>query len=389
MKKVVFITSRFPYPLDKGDKLRAFHQIKDLSGYADVHLISISEEEPSPSDFQALSSYCSSIDNFVLSKPKRLLRVFGAVFSNQPFSVSYFFNPTIKKAIAQRIRAIQPEVIHCHLIRTAPYLPQETTARTSIDFMDCFSLGALKERNATQNPLRKLFLQQEYRRLLRAEREAFQNFNIHYVIAGPDRDALSVEDSSRIQILPNGVDFNTFYPSQPEYEKKFALLFSGHMGYKPNISAARFAAEKIIPEVSEDYNLLIAGIGITQEIAKFRSEQIHVETEFPHIREAFWQSKILLAPMMISIGLQNKILQAMAMKIPVVCTPQANLSINAPHGVAICTASAPHEFKAAIDRLMHDHTFYEQLAEEGYVFVKANFDWAHIHAGFAQTLLEL
>ena len=142
---VVFITSRFPYPLNKGDKLRAFWQIKGLSEYMNVHLISLSEQDVSPQSIEALNPYCKSINNFVLSKPRRYLRMLLDVFSNRPLSVSYFYNPRIKKSISRLMDQISPDYIHCHMIRTALYMDHTKACITSIDYMDCFSLGALKE----------------------------------------------------------------------------------------------------------------------------------------------------------------------------------------------------------------------------------------------------
>lgn len=187
-------------------------------------------------------------------------------------------------------------------------------------------------------------------------------------------------------ILSNGVDFDVFHPK--EMAKEYDLLFSGHMGYIPNIAAARYAIKEIIPILSSKSKLLVAGIGVTPEISKLKNDRVIIQEHFTHIREAFWKSKILLAPMNISIGLQNKLLQAMAMKIPVVCTPQANASINAPVGIAICTATEPKEFDLAIQRLLKDAHYYEHITNNAYAHVKKNFNWNIINAQFAKTLLE-
>jgi len=385
-KDILFLTSRFPYPLNKGDKLRAYFQIKDLSRFANIYLISLSEKPIEQTDLDALNPYCKSIKNYVLPKNKRLLRVCKSIFSSQPFSVNYFYNSKIKKEINQQIKEIKPDLIHCHLIRTVRYIDSSYYPITSIDFMDCFSIGTLKELKETNNLIRKIFLRVEYTRLVKAERESFEKFNRHFIISQQDKDALPLADASSIEILRNGVDFNVFYPKT--IAKEYDLLFSGHMAYVPNIAAAKYAIQQVVPILPPSNKLLIAGIGVTPEITSLKSNQVIIQEHFPHIREAFWKSRILVAPMIISIGLQNKILQAMAMKIPVVCTPQANAAINAPEGIAILTATEPQQFVHAIQRLLDDEDYYQEIANQAYNYVRANFDWETINADFATTLLD-
>jgi polysaccharide biosynthesis protein PslH len=386
-KDIVFITSRFPYPLNKGDKLRAFHQIKSLSKSANIYLISISKNQLSKEDLRALTPYCRSVDNFVLSQTKSIISLFKGLFSNKAFSVSYFYHRSFQKLIDMKIKEINPDIIHCHLIRTAQYVNSSHIAIKTIDYMDCFSIGAFKELNNTKNVFKKLFLQIEYKRLIKSEQSSFKKFNKHFIISQPDKDALPVKDSSQVMVLQNGVDFKTFYPN--ELPKEYDLLFSGHMGYVPNIAAAKYAITKIFPILPTPRKLLIAGIGTTSKISNLKSDKIIIQEHFTHIREAFWKSKILLAPMNISIGLQNKILQAMAMKVPVICSQQANMSINAPVGTSILTAAEPQEYIEAINLLLDDDEYYQLIANQGYQFVKNNFDWDIINNQFAEILLDL
>lgn len=383
-KELVFITSRFPYPLDKGDKLRAYHQIVGLHEFAKIHLISLSESQPSALDLEALAPYCESIHNFQLSKTKRFWRLVRGIFSKRPFSLSYFYNSTVQKKIDLLLTQIAPEIVHCHLLRSAQYLSLSSKAIRSLDYMDCFSSGALKEMKASKSIFKRQFLRIEYKRLLKAEREYFDCFDQHCIISKSDREVLPLKEHSKVRVLPNGVDFATFYPQ--ETTKEYDLLFSGNMRYIPNIYAANYAVSDILPVLPKLRSLLIAGIGATGQISKLKSQQVRIQQQFPHIREAFWKSRILLAPMNISIGLQNKIVQAMAMRIPVVCSDQANASIQAPVGTAILTATEPFEFVKAIERLLTDEIFYNQIADEGLVFVRKNFDWKTINTQFAQSI---
>lgn len=386
-KSILFITSRFPYPLNKGDKLRAYHQIKDLSQHATVHLVCVADEKPSDEDLDAMRPFCSSMHVFFLPKWRRLLRIFIDIFSVMPPSVSYFYNARVANEVDEICRKIKPDVVHCHLIRTAKYIPQSYNGIRSIDYMDCFSMGAKKELGYTNNVFRKVLLSFEYGRLKKFEKTCYHWFERHFIISKPDREALPFEERNQVEILLNGVDFDSFFAK--EMEKKYDVLFSGHMGYIPNITAAKYAIEEIMPVLPQELKLLVAGIGVTPGIRKFEGDRIIVKEKLPHIREAFWTSKILLAPMNISIGLQNKILQAMAMRIPVVCSSAANASIDAVPGISILEANTPEEYKDHILRLVDDEGFYNRIADSAFDFVHKHFVWDKINGIFAKELFDL
>lgn len=386
MKSILFITSRFPYPLDKGDKLRAYNQIKSLSKIAEIHLVSLSETEPSVEEFSILQKYCKSVTNYVLPKYKRFFGLVWSVFSGAPFSVGYFFSFSIKRKINRLIRELNPDIMHCHLIRCSEYVSTVASPVMSLDYMDCFSLGALKELKSTNSWFRKWFLKFEYPRLLKYEKKVFDQFDKHCIISETDRNALPVKNPNNVEVVSNGVDRSIFYPF--ETDKQYDLLFSGHMGYIPNISAAKYAATEIIPKLPSSIRLLVAGIGATTEIKRLQNDQVIVQEKFPHIREAFWVSKILVASVNISIGLQNKIIQAMAMKIPVVCSPVANASIKAPVGTCILEANNPEEYVNAISLLLNDSDYYQSIASEAYKFVKSHFDWDSINLQYGKKLIE-
>jgi glycosyltransferase involved in cell wall biosynthesis len=150
------------------------------------------------------------------------------------------------------------------------------------------------------------------------------------------------------------------------------------MGYPPNIESAYYAATQIMPLLQKKYpdiRLLIAGINAPERIKSLKSENIIIIEEWEFIRDAFAQSKIMLAPMLISIGLQNKILQAMAMKLPTIASSLANNAINAPENTAILIANTPGEYAAKITELLGNPLRMEQLATTAYEFVIQNYSW--------------
>jgi polysaccharide biosynthesis protein PslH len=174
-----------------------------------------------------------------------------------------------------------------------------------------------------------------------------------------------------------------------EREKKYDLIFAGNMNYPPNIESALYIAQKIMPQLLKkkpDIKLVIAGATPAKEILKLESNNIHVTGWVDDIREVFAESKIHLAPMLISIGLQNKILQAMAMKIPCIVSSLANNAIHAPTDDCLLIADKPEEYVDKILLLLNDKALCTKLSENAYGFVHKNFDWAAMVAPLEKIL---
>lgn len=386
--KIIILTSRFPFPLEKGDKLRIYNQIKHLSENNEVILITISSKKISEEDLNRLKSFCKEIYVFQLSKFDLSVNLIRSLFNGLPFQVGIFFKKSYKKKIQNIIKRIKPDAVYCHLIRMSEYVKEMNSFPKTLDYMDAFSKG-IERRAETSSPIMKSFLKFEYNRLVSYEKSIFDKFEKKVIISEQDRDLIPHKEKEKIEILPNGVDHDVFYPL--EREKKYDLLFTGNMGYPPNIESAIYTAKKILPlihrGINREINLLIAGVNPPREVTNLHSSKIHVVTEFSHIREAFAQSKIMLAPMLISIGLQNKILQAMAMKIPCVCSSLANNAIKAPNNICILEANYPEEYVEKIQLLLENKELSDVIVENAYNFVRKHYNWKVLNTKLERTIL--
>jgi glycosyltransferase involved in cell wall biosynthesis len=376
MARIFVITSRYPYPLEKGDKLRIYNQLKYLSHYHEIHLFAINEIGPTKEQVDALSPYCTSIHTHVLPTYKRIFKLWGALFSKRPLQVQYFYSPRAKKEVVRLISLLKPNHIYCHLTRTSEYVKDLDEYSKTIDFMDCFSKGFKLKLEETRNPFLNAFYRFEYRRQSGYERSVFSKFNCHTIISYQDREAIDHPLKARIEVVPNGVDFNIFFPIMAE--KKYEVMVTGNMGYGPNIDAAYFAATKVMPALLRAFptaRLLIAGVNAPSKLKRLQSGNIDVVEKFHHIRDAFAQSVVNLVPVVTSIGLQNKILQGMAMKIPTVATPAGMHGINAEGLNVMLIGNTAEELAAHIGTLLSQQEKREQLAERAFNYVRRYFDW--------------
>jgi len=386
--KIIILTSRFPFPLEKGDKLRIYNQIKHLAENNEVILITLSSKKVTEENLNRLKSFCKEVYVFQLSKLDLSVNLLRSIFNGLPFQVGIFFKKSYKKKIQNLIKKIKPDAVYCHLIRMSEYVKDMNTFPKTLDYMDAFSKG-IERRAETSSPLMRSLLRFEHSRLVKYETSIFDKFERKVIISEQDRDLIPHKEKEKIEILPNGVDHNIFYPI--EREKKYDLLFTGNMGYPPNIESAIYTAKKILPlihkNVDSRINLLIAGVKPPREVTNLHCDKIHVVTEFSHIREAFAQSKIMLAPMLISIGLQNKILQAMAMKIPCVCSSLANNAIKAPNNICILEANNPEEYVEKVQMLLENNELLNEIVENAYNFVRKNYNWKVLNTKLERTIL--
>lgn len=368
MKKLVILSSRFPYPLEKGDKLRLYHQIKSLSKHFDIHLLSIVETVPLQGIAQAVTQYCKGFKYYKLSKPKQAIGLAGNIFRKLPFQVRYFYDKETKEKITKEIESINPDVVYCQLIRMVPYTVGLNYPMV-LDYMDAFSLIMNRRYENTSSAFKKWMYKLEAERLERYESQVQDQFSVKTVISDKDRVALS--STQGLEIISNGVD--TSYYNLAQLSKDYDLLFAGNMGYHPNVSAAKYLVNEIVSD--KNMKVLIAGARPTHEVEKLASENVTVSGWVEDIRQSYHRSKIFVAPLFQGAGQQNKILQAMAMGVPCITTTIVNDAIGAKHGEEIMIANNVEEFRSHIETLLKDKALSHQIAKQARTFVENQHNW--------------
>src|ERR1035437_1024706 len=373
--KIFVILSRVPYPLEKGEKLRAFHQIKELSKHNDIFLFALNDASFHPKALEELKPYCKAIKFYHFKKKDIFKNLISAFFSKLPMQVGYFYNGWIKKVMMQDIKKFAPDLIYCQLIRTAEYVKEIKDIPKLIDYMDVFSKGVERRIEKVPFYLKPVF-NMEYKRLLKYEHDVFDDFTYKTIISVQDRSHIPHPDKEKIVVIPNGVDTDFFFPV--EIEKEYDILFSGNMSYPPNVDSAVYLVEEILPlllPTHPDLKVLISGADPSKKVQSLQSKNVIVSGWVDDIRESFAESKMLVAPMQLSIGLQNKLLQAMAMGIPVITSILANNAIHATPDNQILVAENPKEYASHILSLLDNPYKANAIAANALEFVKSNFTW--------------
>ncbi|MGI4875382.1 MAG: glycosyltransferase [Janthinobacterium lividum] len=385
--KILVLLSRFPYPLDKGDKLRAYYQLRYLAGQGhEVCLFALSDEEVSAGDLAAVRPLCAGgLHLHRLRRPAQGRSLGRALATaGRPLQVGYFYQAQAQALFDKLLAVFRPDHVYCQLIRMAEYLRRHAgQLGMTLDYMDVFSAG-MARRVAQAPRWQRPILALEARRLAAYEAEVFDWFAHHTIISDQDRQLIQHPGRGQIRVVPNGIALDYFQP-QLQAAKTHDLVFCGNMAYHPNVDAACWLAEEIVPLLRQRHpqaRLLVAGTTPSPRVqALARRPGVEVSGWLPDIRTAYAQARVFVAPMRVGTGLQNKLLEAMAMQVPCVTTPLANNALHSTPGQHLLVADAAGSLAAAIGSLLADEAAAARLAENGRNFVRQHYDWAAATAG--------
>lgn len=372
-KKLVIVLSRFPFPLEKGDKLRSYYQIKELSDRFSIHLIALSDTPVEENSIQELKKYCDSVTVHRLSKLSILFNSFIALIGKKPIQVGYFFNYAIHKKINTSLNTIRPDHILSQLIRTTEYTKNYHHCPKTLDYMDALSKGM--ERRIERAPwYKKWFFKTEYKRLLIYERIMFDYFDKKTIISEQDKRYIFHPEREQIVCVPNGIDTHFLEPVQ--VEKKYDFAFVGNMNYPPNVEAVVFIVNEILPAFP-NAKLLVAGATPHPKLVKLAKDNANVVISgwIDDIRTAYASAEIFFAPMKTGTGMQNKLLEAMALGVPCVTTSLANNAIGAVHNESIIVCDTHQQMILQLKELIQHPELREKIGSVGKQFVSERYSW--------------
>ncbi|HOW30560.1 MAG TPA: glycosyltransferase [Bacteroidales bacterium] len=381
--RIFVLLSRVPYPIEKGDKLRAYHQLKNLARNNEIILVALNRGPVDALAVKKLEEFCSQVHVIRFSHLQIAFNILKVLFTGKPFQVGYFYNRKAKIRINKLLAQTKPQHIFCQLLRVAEYVRKAEYPKT-LDYQDVFSMGMKRRSDTATWWLKPLFLL-EYRRLLKYENSLFDDFDNKTIISVPDRDLIPHPSNKSIVVIPNGVDHNYF--KTLVRPKTYDVVFTGNMGYAPNVNAAEYLMGEIIPIVRNKIpgvSVMLAGATPHPRIQALANNKTKITGWVEDMRECYAASRIFIAPMRIGTGLQNKLLEAMAMGLPCITSSLANQALGAAENVEILVGRSPDEFASHIVRLLSDDEFAGKIAKAGQAFVQNTYDWQK-----STTILEI
>lgn len=371
--KIVMILSRFPYPLDKGDKLRAYHQLLHMSKSMDIHLVCITTQRVMKKDIDEVMPYIQSLKLYPCNLLQSLQGIIYALQNKFPLQVGFFYQKKRVEEIQEYIKNIAPSYVYCQLSRTALY-GKFFKGYNIVDMQDAFSANYLRSISKS-TLLKKWFFKREYSTMCAFEENMLQWFSYCTIISQFDKNQINA-DAHNLMVVPNGVDTSFFAPIITE--KKYDILFVGNMSYEPNILAAKYIYEKIIPTIVKiipNIRVCIAGAHATKACKNMLHNNLQILGYSPDIREVYLSAKIFIAPLFTGAGMQNKILEAMSLALPCVTTTLVNSSIMATHSSQILIADTVSGFCEHVQKLLQHKELQNEIGQEARKYIVENFQW--------------
>lgn len=402
--RILVVLPRFPWPLEKGDKLRAYHQIVELSKRHEIYLFAVSHCRVEPEHVKALEPFCREIRVVHLNRIVCGLNVLRSWVSSKSLQMGYWNTKSSKRACKAFAREVQPDVIYSQMVRTMPLVARLPYPKV-MDFQDALSMNT--ERRMEQSKgFWHYVLHYEFKMLRSSEYKAFSIFDALTIISEVDSEAIPHKKNGEIHIVPNGVDFEYFRVSEflsdqvseslshsaTQSLSHFSLVFCGNMAYAPNVDAARYLVNDVMPLVWQRHpetTLLLAGADPKPSVRLLASKHVTVSGRLADIREAYASSTVFVAPMRLGSGLQNKLLEAMSMRLPCVTTSLAAKPLLTEGQAPLLVADTPEALADSIVRLLDSQELRDSLAAEGNSFVRDNYSWSSAVEPLEQILQSL
>ncbi|MFG0319034.1 MAG: TIGR03087 family PEP-CTERM/XrtA system glycosyltransferase [Planctomycetota bacterium JB042] len=373
--RILYLCHRIPFPPDKGDKIRSYHQVEHLGRRHEVDLFTLIDDPADRRHVDPLRGLVGRRTVEEIDPPAARVRALIGLATGEPLSVRAFRNAPLRDAVRRAFAEEAYDLAFVFSSNMVPYLDGFEGPRV-LDYVDVDSAKWTAYADGAALPLRWLYAR-EGRRLRSVEAAAAARAELTVVCAEKEEEELlRFASPRRVEVVPNGTDVTRFSPGATDVPP-FDVVFTGAMDYRANVDAIVWFADECLPRIRErrpETGLSIVGSNPTREVRALGERPGvtvtgRVEEVPPYLRAA----RVAVAPLRVARGIQNKVLEAMACGTPVVATGAALGGIGAPPAVA--RADDPAAFADAVAALLADEAVRTARGREGREWVVQHFDW--------------
>ncbi|MCX7665121.1 MAG: TIGR03087 family PEP-CTERM/XrtA system glycosyltransferase [Gemmataceae bacterium] len=377
--ELLLLTHRVPYPPDKGDRIRTYHTLRCLAPFAKIHLIALADEPVPAQSVTVLKQLCERVEIIPIGK-SRWLRAGFSLLSGGSISEGAFFHPQMFSTVKQWASQTRFTSALASSSALAQYLWLHELDQTIriVDVVDVDSQKWFDYAAASRFPKSWLY-SLEGKRLRRTERAITQK--AHAVTLVSEGEAAMFREFAStgvVRAVTNGVDLDYYHPQENVSESQQDCVFVGALDYKPNVDAAIWFSREIWPTIHRhkpEQKLKLVGrqpMPSVQALASLAG--VEVVGQVPDVRPYLHRCAVVVAPLRIARGLQNKVLEAMSAGKPVVASPQA-LGGFRTEGNPARVASTPEQWTEQILALLDDPQTRQRLGVEGRQFAQQYHHW--------------
>lgn len=378
--EILYLCHRFPYPPDKGERIRAFHQIRSLARHHRVHLLALADGAvPDPGPLQEI---CARVEVFPVSRSGAYLRSALGIFRPRPLTLSFFESAELQARVEELAARERFDVIVAYSSSMAPYVEPFAGVPAVLDMVDVDSAKWEQYSRFARRVMRPVYALEAKR--LRAYEASLAGRFERIVLATANERSLyeSFAPGAQAAAVSNGVDFDHFKPFDLPRADNPLLIFTGQMDYFANVDGVVFFAREVMPRLRArfpDLEMVIVG---RSPVAAVRAlgdlPGVSVTGAVGDVRPFLARAWVFVAPLRIAQGVQNKVLEAMAMDLPVVCSDRVLAGLaegGFVHGRDLLAADSAAGFEDCVTALLEDAGTRACLARSARERLSAVYRW--------------
>lgn len=379
---------RLPYPPNKGDKVRSYNILKHLSRNNNVFLGTFIDDPADEKYVDVVRGFCKEVFVYKLNKRFSFLRGLIGFGLGNSLSLSYYNVSGITVWINSVLENNKIDAVFVFSSAMGQFVKQNLYTKTLVDFVDVDSQKWTDYSSSAYFPI-SYFYAREARLLLRYERFLATQVKHSFFVTEKEKSLfgeLASECIPKISALDNGVDSEFFAidknlpsPFLNNSEDIIPIVFTGAMDYLPNVDAVIWFVENIFPEllsINNNYRFFIVGRNPSKSVLLLKSEFVFVTGTVKDVRAYLQYASVVVAPLRIARGVQNKILEAMSMAKAVVASATCVQAINANDGVDIISADSPEDFINKICFLVDNPNIAAKIGSSARSTILNNYSWA-------------
>jgi sugar transferase (PEP-CTERM/EpsH1 system associated) len=378
---VLFLTTRFPVPTRRGDQVRAIHQLRLLARRHALTLCALVPTVPPPAALEEVAALGVRVEIVPLGWAGAIPALGRVLLGDpRPLQVLLYARRAARAHVERLIAGGGFDVVHAQLVRAATYLPQAGGPPVVVDLIDALSANFARRARHERGPL-ALVSRCEARRLARFETALLGRVHAGLVVSEAERAELHGDN---VRVVPNGVDVDAFRYRE-NGRPPARVLFAGNLGYFPNVDAVRWLVGDIFPRVRTarpDAELRLVGARPARAVQTLaRAAGVSLAADVSAMPPELGAATVAVIPMRAGSGLQNKVLEAMAVGTPVVTTPRAIAALAVRPGEDVLVAEDAAGIAAAVVDLLRDPERARAMARAARAVVERRYRWEDCAAG--------
>ena len=397
MANLLYLVHRMPYPPDKGDKVRSYHLLKHLAARHRVFVGTFIDDPEDVAHLEALRAMCADLQVITLNPRRAKLASLGALLGGRALTLDYYDDRRLHRWVRE---TIAKQSINAALVFSSSmvqYLKAWPSLPALVDLVDVDSAKWTQYAGEHRWPISWLY-RREGERLLAYEREAVDKAAKSFLVTDKEValfEQLAPEHRGRVQALSNGVDADYFSPdplrASPYRADELPLVFTGAMDYWPNVDGITWFAREALPALRQRWpslRLHIVGRNPVASVRALASDAVSISGTVPDVRPYLQYAAVVVAPLRLARGLQNKVLEAMAMARPVVAAQACVDALSARAGQDLMAAIHADDYVRQVDALLRDAPGATAMALAGRQRVIDDYGWASQLAGLDKHLAQ-